>query len=34
MPSAGQTYSTNTLDETTLRRIAEIGEGNFYQGLR
>jgi len=25
------TYSTNTLDETTLRRIAEIGEGRFYR---
>jgi len=24
-------YSTNTLDETTLRKIAEIGEGNFYR---
>ena len=24
-------YSNNTLDETTLRRIAEIGEGNFYR---
>ena len=24
-------YSENTLDETTLRRIAEIGEGNFYR---
>lgn len=28
----GQTlYSNNTLDETTLRKIAEIGEGNFYR---
>ncbi|MCK5703445.1 MAG: VWA domain-containing protein [Cyclobacteriaceae bacterium] len=28
----GQTvYSLNTLDETTLRRIAEIGEGHFYR---
>ena len=28
----GQTmYSENTLDETTLRRIAEIGDGNFYR---
>jgi Ca-activated chloride channel family protein len=28
----GQTvYSENTLDETTLRRIAEIGGGNFYR---
>ena len=28
----GQTvYSDNTLDETTLRRIAEIGEGHFYR---
>ncbi|MCG8309699.1 MAG: VWA domain-containing protein [Cytophagales bacterium] len=28
----GQTvYSENTLDETTLRKIAEIGEGNFYR---
>jgi Ca-activated chloride channel family protein len=26
-----QTYSNNTLDETTLRKIAEIGEGNFYR---
>jgi Ca-activated chloride channel family protein len=25
------TYDENTLDETTLRRIAEIGEGNFYR---
>jgi Ca-activated chloride channel family protein len=25
------TYSNNTLDETTLRKIAEIGEGNFYR---
>lgn len=24
-------YSNNTLDETTLRKIAEIGEGNFYR---
>lgn len=24
-------YSENTLDETTLRKIAEIGEGNFYR---
>lgn len=28
----GQTvYSDNTLDETTLRRIAEIGDGHFYR---
>jgi len=28
----GQTvYSENTLDETTLRKIADIGEGNFYR---
>ena len=28
----GQTvYSENTLDETTLRKIAEIGEGEFYR---
>lgn len=28
----GQTvYSDNTLDETTLRKIAEIGEGKFYR---
>lgn len=28
----GQTvYSENTLDETTLRNIAEIGEGHFYR---
>ena len=28
----GQTvYSENTLDETTLRKIAEIGEGYFYR---
>ncbi len=28
----GQTvYSENTLDETTLRKIAEIGEGHFYR---
>lgn len=28
----GQTkYSDNTLDESTLRKIAEIGEGNFYR---
>jgi Ca-activated chloride channel family protein len=25
------TYANNTLDETTLRQIAEIGEGNFYR---
>ena len=25
------TYSENTLDETTLRQIAEIGEGEFYR---
>ncbi|MDN5202602.1 VWA domain-containing protein [Fulvivirgaceae bacterium BMA10] len=25
------TYVENTLDETTLRKIAEIGEGNFYR---
>lgn len=24
-------YSENTLDETTLRKIAEIGEGSFYR---
>lgn len=24
-------YSENTLDETTLRKIAEIGEGDFYR---
>ena len=24
-------YSNNTLDETTLRKIADIGEGNFYR---
>jgi Ca-activated chloride channel homolog len=28
----GQTvYSENTMDESTLRRIADIGEGNFYR---
>ncbi len=25
------TYANNTLDETTLRKIADIGEGNFYR---
>jgi len=25
------TYANNTLDETTLRQIAEIGEGSFYR---
>jgi len=25
------TYANNTLDETTLRQIAEIGEGNFFR---